>query len=177
MNPIQFKPLQENDLILLYKWFQEPLINQLYARNKAWSFEEISAKYLPRIQSQEKIPSFIVYNDNNPIGYIQYYCFTDYLPEGISTYNPLFKEYYPEELAGIDLFIATISERGKNLGKTIINTFIVEFLMDYQGVVVDPEVSNLFAIRCYEKTGFIKSSISENANHLIMIKKLSYQRK
>lgn len=101
MNPIQFKPLQENDLILLYQWFQEPLINQLYARNKAWSLEEISAKYLPRIQSQEKIPSFIVYKDNNPIGYIQYYCLADYLPEGISTYNPLFKEYYPEELAGI----------------------------------------------------------------------------
>jgi|JI10StandDraft_1071094.scaffolds.fasta_scaffold19598_5 aminoglycoside 6'-N-acetyltransferase len=175
MNPIQFKPLHENDLILLHQWFQEPLINQHYARNKVWSFEEISAKYLPRIQSQEKIPSFIVSINNKPIGYIQYYCLTNYLPEGISTYNnSLFKDYYPDEIAGIDLFIAVASERGKNLGKTIITNFIIEFLINYKVIVVDPEATNISAIRCYEKTDFIKSNVSENENHLIMIKKLPY---
>lgn len=174
LNLIQFKPLEKDDLVLIYQWFQEPLIKQHYARDKIWSLEEITTKYLPRIQSQEKIPSFIVFNNNDPIGFIQYYCLTDYLPEGISTYNsPLFKEYFPDELVGIDLFIANASDRGKSLGKTIITRFIVEFLIDYKAVVVDPEMTNISAIRCYEKSGFMPSNASENENYLIMIKRLS----
>ena len=45
---IYFKPLHEDDLQLLYQWFKEPTINQLYARGQAWSLKDIENKYLPR---------------------------------------------------------------------------------------------------------------------------------
>lgn len=38
---IEFKPLHKDDLQLLYQWFQEPTINQQYARGQTWSLNDI----------------------------------------------------------------------------------------------------------------------------------------
>jgi len=171
MNSLQFKRLCENDLELLYTWFKEPTINQMYARNQIWSLEDIQKKYLPRILGQENVPSFIIIQNSTPMGFIQCYCLTDYLPEGILGYNnSLFTEYTPQELVGIDLFITKDRDRGKGLGETIINCFITQFLTRYRAVIVDPDKNNIQAIRCYEKAGFINSSFSEKPNYVVMIK-------
>jgi aminoglycoside 6'-N-acetyltransferase len=69
---VYFKPLQKDDLQLIYQWFQEPTINQLYARGQTWSFKDIENKYLPRLTGYDNVPSFIIYSDNKPIGFIQY---------------------------------------------------------------------------------------------------------
>jgi aminoglycoside 6'-N-acetyltransferase len=37
---IYFKPLRADDLRLLYQWFQEPMVNKLYARSQRWSLKE-----------------------------------------------------------------------------------------------------------------------------------------
>ena len=88
---IYFKPLHEDDLQLLYQWFQEPTINQLYARDQAWSLKDIENKYLPRLIGHDNVPSFIIYSDHNPIGFIQYYCLSEHYPEGIQKESSLFK--------------------------------------------------------------------------------------
>ena len=46
---IEFKPLHKDDLRLLYRWFQEPTINQQYARGQTWSLKDIEIKYFPRL--------------------------------------------------------------------------------------------------------------------------------
>lgn len=38
---MDFKPLHKEDLLLLYRWFQEPTINQQYARGQTWSLKDI----------------------------------------------------------------------------------------------------------------------------------------
>ncbi|MFA6303232.1 MAG: GNAT family N-acetyltransferase [Legionella sp.] len=170
---IQFKQLVEEDLELLYSWFKEPTINKMYARGLPWTLDDIKQKYLPRILGYEKFPSFIIMKDNHPIGFIQYYCLADFLAEGImNNENPLFDKHNPKEVAGIDLFIAEGVNRGNGLGVTIISQFIGEYLTCFQ-VVVDPEINNATAIRCYEKCGFIKTTISQNPKYYVMIKKLS----
>ena len=63
---IYFKPLQEDDLRVLYEWFQEPTINQLYARGQSWSLKDIENKYLSRLREQDNVPSFIVYQNIIP---------------------------------------------------------------------------------------------------------------
>ena len=95
---IYFKPLHEDDLQLLYQWFQEPTINQLYARGQAWSFKDIENKYLPRLTGHDNVPSFIIYSDHKPIGFIQYYCLSEHYPEGIQQESPLFKSYHPNQI-------------------------------------------------------------------------------
>lgn len=71
MKPFKFKPLHENDLVLLHQWFQEPTIHQWYARRKHWSLEEIKEKYEPRILGKEYVPSFIVYRTHSMMNSIR----------------------------------------------------------------------------------------------------------
>jgi aminoglycoside 6'-N-acetyltransferase len=70
MNSTESKKPGEDDLNLLYIWFKEPTINQMYASNKFWSPKDIQETYLPKILGKENIPSFIIYKNNNPIGFI-----------------------------------------------------------------------------------------------------------
>ena len=171
---LYFKQLVEEDLKLLYSWFQEPTINKMYARDLLWSLDDIKKKYLPRILGSEVVPSFIIMNEDHPIGFIQYYCLDDFLPEGMmNPANPFFDKYILKEVAGIDLFIAEDVNRGKGLGFTIISQFIADYLTSFQALVVDPEKNNAIAIRCYEKCGFIKTSLSHNPKYMLMIKELS----
>ena len=173
MKLFKFKPLHENDLVLLYQWFQEPTINQWYARRKHWSLEEIKEKYGPRILGKEYVPSFIVYMNNDPVGFIQYYQFKSGFPEGVQGHhNLLFKQYNQDDLVGVDLFIAEDNMRGKGFGVKMIHQFIEEFLSEFSAIVVDPEIDNIGALRCYEKAGFMQTTFSEDPNYFVMVKPL-----
>lgn len=169
---IDFKPLHKDDLQLLYQWFQEPTINQQYAQGQTWSLKDIENKYLPRLTGHDNIPSFIIYSNNKPIGFIQYYCLSEHYPEGIQKESYLFKRYEPYQIAGIDLFIATHENQGQGLGVVIINQFINELLTHFRLAIVDPHHDNIQAIRCYEKSGFEQSDYSSNSNYFIMIKNI-----
>jgi len=171
----KFKILKQNDFTLLYQWFQEPAINQWYARGKHWSLEAIREKYEPRTLGQENVPSYIIYKNETPIGFIQYYQLEHSFPEGIhGQHNLLLKQFNQADLVGVDLFIADGNLRGQGFGNRIINQFIESFLSNFSAVVVDPEVLNSAAISCYTKSGFMKTSFSEDPNYLVMVKPLHH---
>ena len=169
---IYFKPLHKDDLKLVYQWFQEPTINQLYARGQTLSFKDIENKYLPRLTGYDNVPSFIIYSDNKPIGFIQYYCLSEHHPEGIHEKSPLFIGYLPDQIAGIDLYIAAQEDRGQGLVVVIINQFIDEFLRHFRLIVVDPSCDNIQAIACYKKAGFERSNHSADSTYCILIKNI-----
>ncbi|KTD09360.1 GNAT family N-acetyltransferase [Legionella jamestowniensis] len=174
MNQFTFKPLKIEDLRQLHQWFQEAIVNHWYARGKHLTLNDIKEKYEPRILGKEDVPSFIVYLSNSPFGFIQYYLLTESLPDGIGGYeNKLFRQHKAKDLVGIDLFIAEERGRNKGLGVELISQFIDKFLTGFKAVVVDPDVNNQQAIRCYEKADFTQTGFSEDSNHLIMIKSLS----
>ena len=174
MKKFNFKQLSKEDLDLMTLWFQEPTIKHAYARDQHFSLEDIKNKYLPRILGNENIPSFIVHQNNSPIGFIQYYVLTNSLPDGMSNHHRLFKQYNQNEMVGIDCFIANDNSRGRGLGAQIINEFIAELLTHYKLIIVDPMQDNLQAIKCYEKAGFQRSTYSENNDFLIMIKPTNF---
>ena len=122
MKSINFKSLGENDLPLLHHWFQRPHVKQWYARNENYTLDMIREKYLPRILEPQSIPNFIVYADNTPIGYIQLYCIKDSLPDGVTDYtHPLFDNFKPNEIAGVDLFIGDENYLKKSYATLILN--------------------------------------------------------
>lgn len=111
----------------MHDWFQKPHIKQWYARNERYSLEEIKKKYIPRILNSESIPNFIVYADNKPIGYIQLYRVNSSMPDGVEDYmHPLFTNYKPEEVAGVDMFIADDKYLGRGFASLALNTLIKE---------------------------------------------------
>ncbi len=174
MMQIKFKPFTKIDFSTIYQWFQEPTINQWYARNKSWTLDDIKNKYSDRILGKENVPSFIIHINDQPIGFIQYYLLSEHLAEGIFNHkNKLFDKISPQDIVGIDLFIAHSENRGKGLGEEIIGCFIDEFLKGhFKAVIVDPDDSNRQAIKCYKKAGFEISNYSEDDKYQILIKRL-----
>jgi aminoglycoside 6'-N-acetyltransferase len=169
---IIFKKINESDLKLLHQWFQIPHVLQWYAREEKYTPEMIEEKYRKRI-NDVSIPNFIIYDQNRPVGYIQYYHVTEHLPEGIINYNhPLFNNFKPSELIGLDLFIADENYLHQGFGSEVLAMFIDTHLnRKFKAVLVDPVKQNNTAISFFERNGF-RHILSQDANHDLMLLKL-----
>ena len=155
---ILFKPLEPTDLALMHVWFHKPSIKQWYTRNENYTRDMIDAKYLPRIRNPENIPNFIIYADNHPVGYIQLYSTSYALPDGVTNYShPLFAYAKPENIAGLDMFIAEDAFLGKGYATLALQNFITEHVKGkFSMLVVDPLKENTHAIQFFQKNGFAK---------------------
>lgn len=178
---IIFKKMDEGDLKLLHGWFQIPHVLKWYARDERYTFEMIQKKYLPRI-NDATIPSFIIYDQEKPVGYIQFYYVTDHLPEGVADYNhSLFKDpglkhtgasLKPNEIVGIDLFIADENYLHTGFSSEALEAFIHTYIKNnFKAVLVDPLKQNTSAISFFERNGF-KHIMSQDNNHDLMMLKI-----
>ena len=145
-----FKKVTPDDLPLLFKWFQEPHIEKWWPVPEKNEFFE---KFLARIRSKETVP-YLVFLDNQPIGYIQYY----HIDRNLEKAGAWLPAELPETTIGIDQFIGKPKYIGKGYGTAFIQEFI-KHLADVlepkvTTIIVDPDPENLAAIRCYEKVGF-----------------------
>lgn len=141
---ISFRPLVLNDLMQLHTWFQKPIVNKWWAKEKDFSIQDIQSKYQPRIEGQEKVPSFIIIIEHHEVGFIQYYALNDFLPEGVENYShELFNDYPATEIAGIDLFIGEEGYLNKGYGSKVIERFLKEIVFQkYKAAVIDPDIEN-----------------------------------
>lgn len=169
---INFKKINENDLKLLYRWFQIPHVLKWYARDEKYTSEMIEEKYRQRI-NDVSIQSFIIYDQDKPVGYIQYYHVTEHLPEGIIDYTPpLFNNFKPNELIGIDLFIADENYLHMGFASVALALFINTYLNEkFKAVLADPVKQNTSAISFFERNGF-RHILSQDAIHDLMLLKL-----
>ncbi len=143
---ITFKHLAKSDLPLLTTWLNKPHV-------KAWWDEhltpdEIKEQYASRIGDQIVVP-FMVYLDEKPIGFIQYY---DAAKEGGG--------WWPDEVEGtigIDQFIGEENYMGRGYGTKIIAAFVRKLFEDpaVKKIILDVSPKNVKAIHCYEKVGFV----------------------
>lgn len=148
---IEFKPLSKADLSLLTVWLSRGHLQEWW-RDDEITIEKIREKYLPRILGEDDARPFIVYLDNSPVGYIQYY------------HAWINQDWWPDKpgkgVLGIDQFIADENNLNKGMGSRFISEFVQRLFAD-PGVTeirVDPRPDNVRAIRCYEKVGFKKVS-------------------
>jgi aminoglycoside 6'-N-acetyltransferase len=170
---ITFTPLTEDHLPLLWQWFQKPHIKQWYARGEDYTLDMIREKYLPRILKPESIPNFIVSSNGNPMGYIQLYSLAHSLPDGVKDYtHPLFTDFTPDHMAGIDLFIAEEKDLRKGYGTLVLENFIDNYVKGkFDMLIVDPVKTNKHAIHFFERNGFkkIASHPSQSINELLIL--------
>lgn len=118
----------------------------------------IVEKYLPRVHHPEQIPNFIIYDGTDPVGYIQLYRVSDPFPDSVESYDhPLFSNYSPQDMAGIDMFIAEEEYLGKGYSTSALQNFIDEHVKGkFSVLVVDPLKTNKQAIQFFERNGFNK---------------------
>ncbi len=145
-----FKPLTEAQLSLLTRWLNYQHLQEWWNSGEL-TLEKVREKYLPRIKGNDSARPYIIYLDEIPIGYIQYY----YASAGDPNWWP---DEPGQDVIGIDQFIADINLLGKGYGTLMIIQFIRYLANEIaiSEVRVDPRPDNLRAIRCYEKTGFRK---------------------
>lgn len=146
---IDFRAITFADIPLMLQWFNTPHVQEFYSL-RSWTEDEVLAKLTPQISGDKPVSGIIILLDNNPIGYLQSYKVSDY---------PWPNQNLPEEIVktamGIDLFIGHENLLGKGLGWRIIQAFIEDYLCpQYQYCIVDPDIKNVSAIRCYEKLKF-----------------------
>lgn len=136
-----------SDLNFLCEWFNKLHIKKWW--NDGLTHEEIKDKYRKRIGDITVFP-FIVYLDNSPIGFIQYY-HADKIGDG----------WWSDEIegtVGIDQFIGEENFIGKSYGKIMIKEFVCFLFKNpiVTKIITEVDPKNVRAKRCYEKTGFHK---------------------
>jgi aminoglycoside 6'-N-acetyltransferase len=147
---LAFVPMQEEHLYLWHRWSENQHVKEV------WFIEGYEpADYITqKIRGNGYDYPFIIYLDDNPIGFIQ--CCDLFSYKTIAE-NP--SGLFTDEEKGtycIDLFIGEKEYLNKGYGTQIVKLFS-ELLFDRftaRKILIDPASTNKRAIRCYEKAGF-----------------------
>lgn len=157
---IKFRELMdtEDDYLLMTKWLNNFNVRTWYGFDDFINppdVNDIKMKYRNKIINKEKMNPLIIIIDGIEAGYIQYYESREYLDE---------KDVY-----AIDLFIGNDDYRGKGYGTKVLRE-IINLILARQGakeIIIDPDINNIAAIKCYTAAGFNKLKVIDN--QLIMV--------
>jgi aminoglycoside 6'-N-acetyltransferase len=148
MGSISFRALDRSDFPLLERWLAAPHVAAWW--HEPLDLRRLEQKYGPRIDGIDKTHVFIVEHKSRPIGWIQWYRWSDYPDHA--------RQVMAEgDAAGIDLAIGEASSIGIGLGPVAIRDFILSVVSVEPGiaaVVTDPEEQNARSCRAFEKAGF-----------------------
>lgn len=156
-----FRPLSFSDVPLMHSWFNLPHVKKFYSLRQ-WTEAEVMKKLEPYIEGKQLVNGFIVLIDDKPIGYIQKYNVVDFPWPNQNLTDEIVKN-----AAGMDLFIGDASLIGNGIGSQLIQAFLNQHIWpNKQYCLVDPDISNTAAIRCYEKLNFKEHAIINSTDSL-----------
>jgi RimJ/RimL family protein N-acetyltransferase len=154
---ITFTPLKAGHLPLLFKWLQKPHVKIWWDPGVDLTPELLQEKYgsYPDgyyVEDGIKKPlrAFIVEVDHQPVAYTQLYDIRNYPgADSIPEVQLL------ASCTGLDIFIGDEAYVGKGFGTAILKEVLSQYVVPtHDACFVDPDKSNLKAIRAYEKAGF-----------------------
>jgi aminoglycoside 6'-N-acetyltransferase len=165
-----FLNLQEVHFPELLFWLDTDHVKQYWDADIIWDLGKIQEKYqsytlgykLDSNNIRKPIHAFMVKFADKNIGYIQYYNLHDF-PREIMLGD------FTQNTAALDFFIGDFKYLHQGLSSKILSAFLTQKVFkDFRYVLVDPVISNIAAIRSYEKSGF---SVIKTINNLhVMLK-------
>ncbi|WP_419420814.1 GNAT family N-acetyltransferase [Legionella sp. D16C41] len=152
---IVLKPLSKPNLPLLLKWLQAPHVKAWWDSDIDWNLALIWEKYGTYLEgykyvNQQKKPlkAYIIKADNQPVGYLQFYNVRDFNDD-------IYLNRLPPKLAAIDMYIGEPSQLNQGIGSKALQILIKQFIaLEFDNVLVTPDLNNYQAIACYRKAGF-----------------------
>jgi aminoglycoside 6'-N-acetyltransferase len=166
-NKFTFKPLSFSDVPLMCQWYNLPHVQKFYSLRQ-WTEKEVLEKLKLHITGEKPVLGFIVLMGEDPIGYVQQYKISEQYE--VSDYFWLdqnLSQAIVNNAAGMDLFIGDEKFIGKGIGSAIIKAFIESKIWSqFQYCVVDPDVRNISAIKCYEQLNFQDHAVIDTENEL-----------
>ncbi|WP_346913203.1 GNAT family N-acetyltransferase [Clostridium sp.] len=143
------------DYSLMAKWLSDPEVLFYYeGRDNAFNIDRIKEKYSPRILGEEFVTPCIIELNQKPIGYVQYYYENEKKDLGVENYDTPY---------GIDVFIGETEYQNQGIGSKAIK-LLTKYLFEVKSadvILIDPQIWNKRAIKCYEKCGFKAIKILE----------------
>lgn len=149
---MKIRKMVHEDLELMTKWLNTKEILEFFGHPSAPpSARQVQEKYGPRIDGAIAVEPYIAETDGRPFAFLQGYRIAnaDYANYGYAM---------DETIYGIDQFIGEPALFNKGYGTRLVTEFLRFIFQEKQAdaIVLDPELSNPRAIRCYEKCGFRK---------------------
>lgn len=151
-----FIPFAEPHLNIFRSWLQKNHIKPVWQESE--DVDELKEKFLQKLPARG-VKAFIFSQNTKLIGYIQYY-----------SAPSIGGGWWEKELPGtygIDLMIGDEKKMDMGIGHNVIKefiSFICKVESNVKSVIVDPEPSNVKAIRAFEKAGFIQEAKMETLN-------------
>jgi RimJ/RimL family protein N-acetyltransferase len=161
---LRFRALQPDDLRLVHEWLQRPHVRRWWSDQE--TYEEVCEHYLPSIDGEEPTDHYIVFLDEQPVGFIETYLVSDH-PDYAALVG------VGEGVAGVDLFIGDVGLIGQGLGTEIIRRFVEEIVFASPattGCIAGPDARNAASIRAFEKAGFrlVKQFVEDGEPHTLV---------
>lgn len=146
-NKLTIRTLENGDRLLLAKWLSDPEVLKFYGgRDSPFDPCKVQEVFY---QKRDRVSHWIAVYENVAIGHIQYYSLNE---KERAEYGCSEEEM----IYGIDQFIGETEYWNRGTG-TLMITLMIDFLISEKEVatiVLDPQIENKRAIRCYEKCGF-----------------------
>lgn len=161
---LKIRKMTHEDLAIMTNWLNTKEVLGFFGNPAApQSAKQVHEKYGPRIDGDIAVAPYFVETKGEPIAFMQCYKLSekDYKNYGYSI---------EETIYGIDQFIGEPSWWRSGYGTRMVTKFLAILFDEKQAdaVVVDPEFTNLRAIRCYEKCGFQKIKKIEDGQKWLM---------
>ena len=171
INSISIRKMKHTDYEVMAQWLSTKEVLEFYGdANSPFTLQQVKNKYEPRVNGDIPVIPYIVELDNTPIGFMQQYKLNEEKQ----------KEFgYPKHstVYGMDQFIGYPIFFNKGIGTDMIRKFIkyISQHKDVDMIILDPAVSNVRAIRCYEKCGFRKIKKINNGASWLMEYRISHR--
>lgn len=150
---LTFRPLTDEDLPMMHGWLNEPGVVRWWEGDDV-SWEAIVNDY-GSDGDHEGYEHWIACNNGQPVAWIQCGAVADF---DTSDATPWLVAGVQATAAGIDYLIGEPTARGKGLGATMINDFVIEVVFGrhphWTQVAADPYEANIGSWRALEKAGF-----------------------
>lgn len=147
---LSVRELDEVDVSVMARWLSDPRVLEYYeGRDRPHDEAMVREKYLSGRESD--VTGCLVERAGAPLGYIQFYVLQAEAQIKLGYGNGA-------TIYGIDLFIGEPELWSQEIGTRLVSA-MVDFLFTEKSadlVIIDPNVDNPRAIRCYEKAGFRK---------------------
>lgn len=162
---VSFRPVTAADLPMLADWIARPHWQAWWDDPK----EEI-AHIRDMVDGRDTTRPFIFGENGEDLGYIQVWVIADQRVDPWLTVAPWLNDL-PDDAVGVDLSIADDARLGQGLGTRALRAFVAMLRAEGRRcIVIDPDPSNLRAVRAYEKAGFrpIPGLLGRTGDSLLM---------
>ena len=154
-NHVTLRLMSEQDLPMLHEWLNRPHIVEWWGGEaERPTLNDVLEHYLPRVLAKDSVTPYIAMLGEEPIGYAQSYV-------ALGSGDGWWEEETDPGVRGIDQSLANPTQLNKGLGTKLVRALVDRLFSDpsVTKIQTDPAPSNLRAIRCYEKAGFVQEKL------------------